>query len=37
VDAGGVRVLLAITDTPDIVAGAQPVLDSLVFDGGSSD
>jgi hypothetical protein len=37
VDAGGVRVLLAITDTPDIVAGAQPVLDSLAFDGGSSD
>jgi hypothetical protein len=30
-DAGGTRILVAVTNTPDIVRGAQPVVDSLVF------
>jgi hypothetical protein len=35
-DVGGTTVLIAITDTPQIVAGAQPVFDSLEFGDGSS-
>jgi len=30
-DAGGTRILVPVTNTPDIVRGAQPVVDSLVF------